>query len=280
MISVRARKPRSVSDCGVPESHKSHESSSIARRRRRKSNIRQARLAVYPPVMHLATTSMSAVNMMYTPYVAPVYSVTSNTMLFSLPPYSVEVPFQFRIELKSGQTLKLMSNGLVQRISFVLNSTPYPDACLPTDVTGSIVNGDNYIVFSTLNFTAPVFLQLALGMDINAMVKQIVEQREPATSVGVDLFASQVCPISKKQIEFAGRGASCKHSQCFDLCAFLENAVRTNNWMCPVCGVALTYEDLRYDAEYASVHRSETDNFQASIDEAMDFDVLFMDRDF
>lgn len=57
---------------------------------------------------------------------------------------------------------------------------------------------------------------------------------------------SYVCPLSWVPITCPGRGVNCHHAQCFDLVEFL---ILSGNepWVCPVCGVALDFEALRFD---------------------------------
>jgi hypothetical protein len=66
----------------------------------------------------------------------------------------------------------------------------------------------------------------------------------PTEEVGV------LCPITRERIRAPGRGAHCKHRQCFDLEAFLRCAVAIN-WHCPVCGAVIPFRELRADPKQA-----------------------------
>ena len=235
-------------------------------------------------------TSMSAVNMMAMPHYAAAHSPSNKAVLFTVPPHSLEICFQFMFEMISGQSVVLTSNGAVDRITFALNSAQYHDVKLPVDVTSSMVNGENRIAVCTIGFDVPLFLQIAVSLNVGAMVRQIVEEREPAPVIGMDPFATQVCPLSKQRIAFAGRSIKCRHAQCFDLAVFLENAIRVNNWSCPVCGQPITFEDLRYDRGYTNgsngVERPANEEARWLIDDLLmgndcdGFDGMFLDRDF
>jgi len=53
------------------------------------------------------------------------------------------------------------------------------------------------------------------------------------------------CPISTARMVVAVRGIRCAHKACFDLSTFLENAISTGIWQCPICYVALPCPQLR-----------------------------------
>ncbi|KAI9103709.1 hypothetical protein DFS34DRAFT_295983 [Phlyctochytrium arcticum] len=59
-----------------------------------------------------------------------------------------------------------------------------------------------------------------------------------------DQIVSLICPISLSRISLPGKGANCKHVQCFDLTTFTNLFRVCKKWKCAVCGEAIGTEEL------------------------------------
>ena len=87
---------------------------------------------------------------------------------------------------------------------------------------------------------------------INGMIGDVMDAvreimgRSSAPPVEPTGEISYVCPLSWVPITCPGRGVRCHHAQCFDLVEFLILA-GNDPWVCPVCGMALDFESLRFD---------------------------------
>ena len=55
------------------------------------------------------------------------------------------------------------------------------------------------------------------------------------------------CPVTFKKIKLPARGAECKHTQCFDLEAYLQMNCERGMWKCPVCSSNAQLEGLEVD---------------------------------
>ena len=60
-------------------------------------------------------------------------------------------------------------------------------------------------------------------------------------------------PISGRLMENPGRGVNCRHSQCFDLKVYLKKANLTRRWVCPLCNMSATIEELIFDDATAEI---------------------------
>ncbi|KEG14237.1 hypothetical protein DQ04_00561060 [Trypanosoma grayi] len=55
------------------------------------------------------------------------------------------------------------------------------------------------------------------------------------------------CPLSYRRMRLAGKGQHCAHLACFDVATYLESALRSSAWNCPICDGAVFMENLRID---------------------------------
>jgi chromosome segregation ATPase len=145
----------------------------------------------------------------------------------------------------------LQSSITVRGLSFVLNRTTVPTAVFPVDISEAIVEGQNRIVFSTLNVSIPIDVEVVPAADPTAALQKIVKEQKLMTHIEGDTSATEICPMTRRKIIWPGRGENCRHAQCFDLATFLAFS-RTK---CPVCGIPLSLDDLRYDAGYLHPER-------------------------
>lgn len=184
----------------------------------------------------------------------PQLTVLPNGMTFTLPPGRKDIGFTFNMEIKTAQKIFISTDDYVPMISFDINTYEFRNVSLPIDLTHSLINGHNRILFDTGDFHQPLTIKLLLkeGIDIDELMNQIINERPPPPTIDNDVFASMLCPISKRQIQNPARGVTCHHTQCFDLQTYLERGYQTNEWTCPICGSRINVDDLRYDSSYSA----------------------------
>ncbi|OHT15021.1 hypothetical protein TRFO_14521 [Tritrichomonas foetus] len=103
----------------------------------------------------------------------PPPQVTKDSIFFSLLP-NANLPFNFTIDISNGLHVT-MTSTMVSNISFMVNQISYYNCVLPIDLTTSLTNGQNIIVFSTLGIFQPISVQLKIDhLDINAIVQNII----------------------------------------------------------------------------------------------------------
>lgn len=307
-MSSRGRKRRTFSDSGVEslvkENPTGDEPSPLVDRRRRRSNARQARLVAFPvyggqPIPpQLSMSSGNMLNpMQYYPRL-PEPRMTKNAIYFTLPPGFGDMCFTFSVNLQFGQRITLVSTNPIKTLSFVLNQYTYYMSPLPVDITQGIIVGPNRIIFSAISLPFPICVEMLLdtNVDIDALVKKVIEEFPAAPEIFTDLFATQVDPISQDLIRNAARSQNCAHKQCFELTNFLQNAIAKNEWKCPICGIPIKFDDLRVDPNYTKpkqecpiIFDSEITSMDPQINNILDdpidqsnfsFDGIFYERDF
>jgi len=96
----------------------------------------------------------------------------------------------------------------------------------------------------------PIFINGETVM-IESAIKDIVFNRPPAPMKESEQPSAEsyICPISFVPITCPGRGVDCNHQRCFDLREFLLLQME-EIWRCPICGIRVTFIDLRYDPFY------------------------------
>ncbi|EAX97005.1 MIZ zinc finger family protein [Trichomonas vaginalis G3] len=57
---------------------------------------------------------------------------------------------------------------------------------------------------------------------------------------------SLICPLTGQPLKFPGKGNHCRHTQAFNLKAYLKRGVSTGKWYCPICGNYSPLEALIY----------------------------------
>lgn len=244
--------------------------SPLIQKPRRKSNARQARI-VYPPVYQSQMMPMTTPHMPYqqpvysphimqqmmtksmpliTPLPQPVYG--NNSIIFTLYPGMAEISYSLQLDKQPNHIFNLLTSNANQLLTFSINSTMFNNVGTPFDITNFINPGLNNIHFVTLSNVSTIFVELKLTrtQNVDEMVRKIVNEFPPPPLIMSDPFISKVCPISKQDIVQAGRGCKCTHSQCFDIRSYISQAVRSNSWICPVCGQPLPFEEVRYDRDY------------------------------
>ncbi|ORC87189.1 uncharacterized protein TM35_000231600 [Trypanosoma theileri] len=55
------------------------------------------------------------------------------------------------------------------------------------------------------------------------------------------------CPLSYQRIRIAGKGKDCAHLACFDIPTYLESALRSSAWNCPICDLPVYINDIQVD---------------------------------
>lgn len=270
-MNHRFNKRRSCSDEGVGEPSKvlkfqMPSSSTSSRSGKHNSNLRQARM-IYPFCMVPQRGIISAPQnnfvspQMYAPSLPQPY-VTDSSICFTLLPFRNDLNYQFSLQTGPGQSIYATSgseNPIMFPISFALNRIPFINVKLPVDLTSAIQNGSNLISFQQINSTQPVFITICMSPSpqIDELIDKVINEFPRAVSlnaqfnsIGVLPFPNDSDPITGNQISLPCRGANCTHFQCFDLRSFIERALNENSWNCPVCGLALSYENLRYDPTF------------------------------
>jgi hypothetical protein len=77
-----------------------------------------------------------------------------------------------------------------------------------------------------------------------ANAEKAVQESEDGLEV-LDSTLSLVCPLTSDRLRVPARGEGCRHLRCFDLEAFLRNALHSGLWFCTVCDCAVTFAALR-----------------------------------
>ena len=181
----------------------------------------------------------------------PLINITQNGIFFTIPPQRPEVRFNFPFERAPGQRLSLSISPPFIHVPIVLNGTHFIAQNEPKDITLSIAH-ENNIIFCSIGFSIPVYAEIHFTdpVDIDSLVKRVIEKFGPLPDMPPDPFANRNCPITHRPIEFPGRGIDCNHFQCFDLRSYIEKSYESNQWICPVCQKQLIYENLRDDPNY------------------------------
>lgn len=230
------------------------------------SNLRQARM-IYPfcmvPQQGILQNNFVSPQMC-SPSLPQPY-VTESSICFTLLPYRNDLNYQFSIQIGPGQSVYATSNSqtpIMFPISFALNRIPFINVKLPVDITGAIQNGSNLISFQQINSTQPLFLSICMSpsLQIDELVNKVINEFPQAMSLnaqfsntGVLPFPTSTDPISGNIIDHPCRGVNCTHIQCFDLRSFIERALNDNSWICPICGLMLSYENLRFDPTFYDI---------------------------
>ena len=305
-MSERRRKRRTQSAAEVEFAGQFVESSPLAQKTRRKSSARQARLVGFPvqqqmfsgmPLNSQVQMTMSqpvfnGVNYSQSQIVFPQPQWSNNSLIFTLIPQQSEIPYCVALDREHFPRATLKASGGVRTITFRLNGTLFTNAVPPLDISTLIAQGNNFFEFSTLGFQTPIFIEVLMEevQDPDVLVDQVVNKFPAPPPIISDPFSTFVCPLSQKTMEKPARGVNCTHSQCFDLKTYITRGIKTNIWLCPICGMPVPFEDLRYDREYMkqpvvfgmSDGSDSSTLFSDMLDRKFDpFDTnLFMDRDF
>jgi len=155
-------------------------------------------------------------------------------------------------------------------LPFTINGVVMLYAGSEVDVSSIIKNGENSIVFNTMNNSSLIVasIQWRLSNNINTLANEIVKKYPSMTILPETNFVTDICPLSHSQIRIASRGSECSHSQCFDLLSFLQNVRNSNVWLCPICGKHLSFSQLRHDPSFLknceSLFKTEVDEFPKS----------------
>ena len=87
-------------------------------------------------------------------------------------------------------------------------------------------------------------------ISLNDAINEILMNRPPLPFFesfdNKDEGVSYICPFSYTPITCPGRSVNCKHRQCFDLKEYISLQIH-EEWKCPICGMSIKYDDLRYD---------------------------------
>ena len=200
--------------------------------------------------MNPQTQNISAPSIPQQP-IQPVINITENGIFFTIPPQQPEVRFNFPFQRAPGQHVTLSISTPYIHVPIVLNGTHFIAQNESKDITFSIA-GENNIIFCSIGFSFPVYAEIHFTdpLDLDSLLKKIIEEFGLPPDLPSDPFANRNCPITHRPIEYPGRGVACTHFQCFDLRSYIEKAYESNQWVCPVCQKDLIYENLRYDPHY------------------------------
>jgi len=178
--------------------------------------------------------------------------VVDDKICFELPPNNAKVfcPFSFSHSIQHRVVLKI--NPFYGNVPFILNEVPFSFSGTEIDVTDHLSDGENHFIFNTMEVSYQVIASLEWRsvQGTSYFVQKIVSEFPPMEIPPENQFVTDICPISKKQIVIAARGAKCIHSQCFDLESFLIRAKETNSMECPLCGNQLSLNTLRHDPQF------------------------------
>lgn len=97
--------------------------------------------------------------------------------------------------------------------------------------------------------------------DVNEVIEEIIKTRPPAPVLPKQVI-TYICPFSMVPITCPGRGVNCQHPQCFDIREYLLAQV-DGNWVCPICNMPITFDDLRFDTFFFKI--SDGKNEQPSL---------------
>ena len=178
--------------------------------------------------------------------------ITNDSITFKLPPMSSRVLCQFKFEYTINHRVVLNIIGPNCTIPFNINDIPFSFNGTEIDITDEIKMGQNRIIFNTLSVKESIVacIQWKEAKNVETWVQKIITEF-PMMEIKPDTeFVSEIDPILKVQITVPGRGVQCTHAQCFDIRNFLNKAFDTGRWECPICGVRLSYNDLRYDPRF------------------------------
>jgi hypothetical protein len=80
-----------------------------------------------------------------------------------------------------------------------------------------------------------------------------VKKRSPKGDPKSQQFGtlSVLCPITGKLMKNPGKGKNCQHGQCFDLKPYMKRCTMARNWLCPICHMSATVNDLWYSYSMA-----------------------------
>lgn len=178
--------------------------------------------------------------------------VCEDRICFRLPARAPKLYCPFAFTPSSEHRVVLTCDPQNIHLPFILNDVPFFYAGVDIDVTDLLHDGENHMIFNTLGLECEIVTSVMWKMPDN--LENYVERIKtefPAMEIPITAqFVSDLCPISRMQIRSPGRGSMCTHAQCFDLLSFLEKARDTGNWMCPVCGLQISLNDLRYDPSF------------------------------
>jgi hypothetical protein len=179
-------------------------------------------------------------------------TINKDSISFKLPPMSSSVLCQFKFEYSIHHRVVVNIIGAQAPIPFNINDIPFSFTGIEIDITDQIQMGQNRLIFNTLSTKEPIVacIQWKESKNVESFVQKIITEF-PLMEIPPDTeFISEIDPILRTQITVPGRGVTCTHAQCFDIRNFLNKAFETGHWECPVCGVRLTFNDLRYDPQF------------------------------
>jgi len=287
-MSAKKRRTRSAADIEVDVNFEVPVVDNSQQRNRRRSNARQARLVGipimnpsqtqtnffhYPPSATTYNPSIQTIGMVPYPQMPfqqdPPPIVNNQTISFTLLPGRHQILHNFAYEEKFNQKVQLFSSNQVMALTFNINGVFFNSKRLPFEVTSYLNSGQNTIMFSTVVFFAPIYVELRISeaRSINDLVQSVVSNNQIPMHLPPSPGMSKICPISNNTIVYPGRGCKCKHSNCFDIRSFIERGIKNGIWECPFCHEHISYHDLLHDKDY----------FQTiiSIDELTNNDFVF-----
>lgn len=128
-----------------------------------------------------------------------------------------------------------------------------PSSPPPTVVQDSPIN----CTFSNYQFNreSPAYPSVVVNgliVDLNDIVRDIIINKPSAPFIENETESiSLICPLSQVPITCPGRGALCRHRQCFDLKEFIITQT-TDVWLCPICRGPVDLQTLRFDPLFFS----------------------------
>ncbi|KAL3232153.1 hypothetical protein RNJ44_04069 [Nakaseomyces bracarensis] len=81
-------------------------------------------------------------------------------------------------------------------------------------------------------------------------IKKMFRENDDTELVTTSTIVSLKCPISYSRIKYPIKSKRCDHLQCYDALWFLHSQVQVPNWVCPVCQIPITLDDL-YICEFS-----------------------------
>lgn len=125
-------------------------------------------------------------------------------------------------------------------------TSKYPVSSFPINVTDFICEGYCHFCVSFENLNGFVsFGVFALEKLTPQKIESEVINGRPHLKGGKLSF----CPISHSLIKVPVRGINCEHTSLFDLHSYINSAITSSLWECPICEKSLPFEELALDED-------------------------------
>ncbi|KAI1117125.1 hypothetical protein F5Y14DRAFT_404939 [Nemania sp. NC0429] len=93
------------------------------------------------------------------------------------------------------------------------------------------------------------------------VIQEITKKANDPDVVTTSTTLSLKCPLSFTRLRTPCRGIRCNHIQCFDATSYLQLQEQGPQWICPICNLPATFENLAID-EYVRNILESTDSVE------------------